>query len=373
MIFSPLATRLRWLGLVGLFCLSLDGLAAPKASFPVSQQQMQALGIRLQTLQVNETGLSKPYPGRVTLPPGQESIISAPVDGLVTEVLTQANAQVKSGQALLRLLSPDLGPLQLQLMQAASQARLASQTATRESSLFQEGIIARRRVEAAQAGLAEARATLNQARAALRLAGMSPAQIQKIERSGALEDTLTLSARKPGTVLSLDAQQGQRVPAGTPLLRVASLDTLWLDIQVPLDDARSWPVGTAVTVPGRQVQARVISQGPTVASGSQTISLRAQVLSGADQLRPGELVQAAMPVTQTSGSWDLPLSALAREGQQAYVFVRTAQGFEARPVRVLASSGQRVRVQGTLKAGERLAVSSVIALKAAWLGQGGGA
>lgn len=93
MIFSPLATRLRWLGLVGLFCLSLDGLAAPKASFPVSQQQMQALGIRLQTLQVNETGLSKPYPGRVTLPPGQESIISAPVDGLVTEVLTQANAR----------------------------------------------------------------------------------------------------------------------------------------------------------------------------------------------------------------------------------------------------------------------------------------
>ena len=373
MILFPLATRLRWLGLVGLFCLSLDGLAAPKASFPVSQQQMQALGIRLQTLQANEPGLSKPYPGRVTLPPGQESIISAPVDGMVTEVLTQANAQVKSGQALLLLLSPDLGPLQLQLMQAASQARLASQTATRESSLFKEGIIARRRVEAAQAGLAEARATLNQARAALRLAGMSPAQIQKIERNDALEDTLTLSARKPGTVLGLDVQPGQRVPAGTPLLRVASLDTLWLDIQVPLDDARGWPVGTAVTVPGRQVQARVISQGPTVATGSQTISLRARVLSGASQLRPGELVQAAMPVAQTSGSWDLPLSALTRQGQQAYVFVRTAQGFAVRPVRILASAGQRVQVQGALKAGERVAVSSLIALKAAWLGEGGGA
>ena len=373
MIFFPFATRLRWLGLAGLLCLSPNGLAAPKASFPVSQQQMQALGIRLQTLQANEPSLSKPYPGRVTLPPGQESILSAPVDGLVTEVLTQANAQVKSGQALLRLLSPNLGPLQLQLMQAASQARLASQTANREGSLFQEGIIARRRVETAQAGLAESRAALSQARAALRLAGMSTTQIQKVERSGALQDTLTLNARKPGTVLSLDVQPGQRVTAGTPLMRTARLDTLWLDIQVPLNDAPNWPVGTPVMVPGRQVQARVISQGPTVASGSQTISLRARVVSGASQLRPGELLQAAMPVAQTSGSWDLPLSALARAGQQTYVFVRSAQGFAARPVRILASAGQRVRVQGDLKAGERVAVSSVIALKAAWLGEGGGA
>lgn len=372
MLLFPFAARLRWLGLVGLFCLSLNGMAAPKASFPVSQQQMQSLGIRLQTLQANESGLLKPYPGRVTLPPGQESIISAPVDGLVTEVLIQANARVTSGQALLRLLSPDLGPLQLQLMQAASQARLASQTANREGSLFQEGIIARRRVEEAQAGLAEARAALNQARAALRLASMSPAQIQKVERSGALQDTLTINARKPGTVLSLDVQPGQRVPAGTSLLRVARLDTLWLDIQVPLNDARNWPVGTPVTVPGRQIQARVISQGPTVASGSQTISLRAEVQSGASQLRPGEMLQVAIPVAHATTAWNLPLSAVARDGQQAYVFVRTAQGFEARPVRVLASAGQTVRVQGALKAGERVAVSSVIALKAAWLGEGGG-
>jgi hypothetical protein len=51
------------------------------------------------------------------------------------------------------------------------------------------------------------------------------------------------------------------------------------------------------------------------------------------------------------------------------VFVRTTAGFEARAVQVAASAGQRVRVQGLLKAGEEVAVSGVVALKGAWLNQ----
>ena len=69
----------------------------------------------------------------------------------------------------------------------------------------------------------------------------------------------------------------------------------------------------------------------------------------------------------TADGWDLPLSAVAHDGNQAYVFVRTENGFEARPVTVAASAGQRVRVQGQIKSGEQVAVSGVVALKGAWL------
>ena len=41
------------------------------------------------------------------------------------------------------------------------------------------------------------------------------------------------------------------------------------------------------------------------------------------------------------------------------------------PVVVLDSAGQSIRVKGALSAGQEIAVSSVIALKAAWLGKGG--
>ncbi len=49
------------------------------------------------------------------------------------------------------------------------------------------------------------------------------------------------------------------------------------------------------------------------------------------------------------------------------MFVRTPEGFEARKVKVTASAGQSVRLEGTINAGEQIAVSGVVALKGAWL------
>jgi membrane fusion protein, heavy metal efflux system len=83
-------------------------------------------------------------------------------------------------------------------------------------------------------------------------------------------------------------------------------------------------------------------------------------------------VQAQVPLAGTQGAWTLPLAAVVRQGEQAHVFVRTAQGFVAQPVEVVASSGPSVSVAGPLKVGDQIAISSVIALKAAWLGESGG-
>ena len=110
-----------------------------------------------------------------------------------------------------------------------------------------------------------------------------------------------------------------------------------------------------------------------VESGSQMVTLRALVQGKASLLRPGEVLSVELPAASTtaatSGAWDLPLSAVAHDGKQAYVFVRTADGFEARSVEVSASAGQRVRIHGPVKAGEEVAVSGVVALKGAWIKQ----
>lgn len=67
----------------------------------------------------------------------------------------------------------------------------------------------------------------------------------------------------------------------------------------------------------------------------------------------------------------MPVPAVVRQGDKAYVFVRTEKGFVAQPVTVLDSAGQALRIKGTLRPGQEIAVTSVIALKAAWLGKGG--
>ena len=67
----------------------------------------------------------------------------------------------------------------------------------------------------------------------------------------------------------------------------------------------------------------------------------------------------------------MPVPAVVRHNEKAYVFVRTEKGFTAQPVTVLDSAGQSIRVKGALRAGQEIAVGSVIALKSAWLGKGG--
>ena len=364
-LFSPVcfAIVLAW--------SSVAGAADRPANFKVSEQQMQALGIQVASLQNQAAPVVVSLPAQVIVPPNREQVISAPITGLAVQLFVQQNQVVKQGAPLLRLTSPELGQLQLQLLHASSRATLARQVAQRERALFDEGIIPRRRVEETQAAAQESLAALNQAKSALRLTGFSDVVIARIAASGKLEDSLTLRAATQGTVVDIDVKLGQRVDSSTALLRLAQTDILWLDIQAPAAGAANWQPGSKLKVQGRDSTARVASIGSSVSTGSQTVTLRAVVESGAGALRPGEFVTVELPSLVVSAGWDVPLSAVAHDGDQAYVFVRRADGFDARPVKVTASAGQRVRVQGALKAEDAIAVSGVVALKGAWLEEKG--
>ena len=156
-------------------------------------------------------------------------------------------------------------------------------------------------------------------------------------------------------------------------MRLADTRQLWLDIQLPADRRTQVATkGGQIMVVGRDAAATPMSLGSMV-SDSQTVTLRAQVTKGATLLRPGEYVQAQVPFAAGPGgeSWAVPVPSVVRQGDKAYVFVRTPKGFLAQTVTVLNSAGNAVQVQGPLKAGQDIAVTSVIALKAAWLGKSG--
>ena len=350
--------------------LSWSVLAAPPASeFEVSPAQMQSLGVTLLKLERPGPIRGMAYPAKVVLPPSQEQVVSAPVDGVVDRLLVSGQEPVKAGQGLLRLASAEYGELQLKLMEAASKAHLSQLTLARERALFGEGIIPERRVQEAQAAQRSDSARLRQAEAALRLAGADAATLQRVREGGRLDDGPLVRARSGGLVLAVDVKPGQRVKQSDPLVRLANLGELWLEIQVPLD-RQALPKAGEITVSGRDAAAVPLSLG-AMASDNQTLTLRARVTRGAERLRPGEVVQAQVPFAQVEAAWALPLQAIARQDDQAYVFVRSAKGFVATPVTVVASAGLSVQITGDLRPGQEIAAASVVALKAAWLGKSG--
>ena len=128
--------------------------------------RIQAIGIELQKLDTPARASGLAYPARAVLPRDKEQLVSAAVAGMVDQILVEDHAEVVRGQPLIRINSPEFGDLQLKLLEATNQARLAASTLAREKGLFAEGIIPKRRVIEAESAASTARATEQHARAA---------------------------------------------------------------------------------------------------------------------------------------------------------------------------------------------------------------
>lgn len=354
-----------------LCCLTLSAQAGEVVK--VTPEQAGKLGVEVQplTTQGGQGGIS--LPAQVIVPNGQLQVVSVPVPGLVETMLAGLNQPVKKGEPLARLQSPQLIEAQREFLTAATQSGLAAQSLKRDNALFQEGIIAEGRYLNTRGAAAQAGAAYNQWRQTLRLYGMSDAAIRKLQSSGQLTASLEVVSPLDGLVIEQNATPGQRTEASAPLYKVARLVPLWLDIQASLATAEGLRPGAAVTVPAFKASGKLLSVGRSVAPGSQTVPVRAEILQGAENLRAGQYVDAIIAMAGgDSRQWRVPVAAVARAGGKAYLFVQTKEGFRTQEVAVSGESGGSVTVRGALKGDERIAVRGVSALKASWMGLGGG-
>jgi len=347
-------------------------LAIAANDIPMTAKQSQALGIETVALTAPSSAAGNGLPAQVVIPNQQLRIVSAPLAGMVESMAVAVNQPVKKGQTLARLQSPALAELQRDFLQTALQSQLAQSTLNRDEKLFKDGIVAESRYLAARNHAATQAAAANEKRQALRLAGMSNAAMAKLQAGHAIDSALEVSAPIDGVVLEQMVAPGQRVDAAAPLFKVARLSPLWLEIQVPLAQTDGLQPGASVRVPAASASGKVISIGRSVAEANQTVMLRAEITDGADNLRPGQYVEAVVGFAVGPKQWSVPNAALVRAENQTYVFVQTTAGYRAQPVKVLGQTAAAATISGELRGNELVVVKGTVSLKAAWQGLGGG-
>jgi RND family efflux transporter MFP subunit len=361
--------RFRWIFLGGLL-LAAPVFAADEVK--ISATQSQTMGLEVAPPKSMTASAGNPLPGQVVVPNKQLHIVAAPVGGLLETLAAATGQSVKKGQLLARLQSPALAEIQRGFLQAAAQSRLAADTLARDEKLFKEGVVAESRYRAAQSHHAESAAQLDERRQALKLAGFGDAALERLKKNAALSGTVDIFAPADGVVLEQMALAGQRVDAAAPLYKLAKLNPLWLEIQAPLKLAAELKGGEGVTVSAFPAAGKLITIGRSVAEGSQTVMLRAEIRSGAEHLRPGQFVEASVVSPAAGAQWRIPASALVRDGGRTLVFVQSTNGFRIQQVAVLAENANGL-VVGGLQGNERIAVRGVVALKGAWQGISEGA
>ena len=351
--------------------LTLAGAQAAH-EIAISQEQMARIGINLVEVETAESYVTDNLPARVVIPPQQARVLSAPRGGLVTALNAAESDEIKEGEVLAHIESPGLVGLQRELLQAATEFKLAQAELDRNEQLSKTKAVSERIYLESRSARDEAAALVDERRQVLLLAGMTPEAVSDLEQARRMSSTLEVRSPIDGVVVEVPAVLGQRVDDSEPLYRIARLEPLWLEISAPLDRLRGVRPGGVVEIPCDGGEARVDLIGRNVDPTNQTVLVRAEVRGAGTCLRPGQFLEVRLQLSSTEEQFRVPSSAITRIEDAPMVFVHEAAGFAPVSVKIIAREGQFSIVSGGLAAGSKVAASGIASLKAAWTGRDGG-
>ncbi len=291
----------------------------------------------------------------------RESVIVLPqVAGYVREIHARPGQRVEAGASLVEIDARDenaaLSSAAAQAKSAAAQRDLARQSLSRAEALHKQGLAPTQEVDQRRADLAAAEAAVRAATAAVS------------QRRVALSNR-TITAAIPGVLGDVNVRIGDYVTATTPLTSIAKADVLELSMSVSAARARGLTIGAPVEVLGENgsvlVATKVSYVAPEADPRTQLVEIKA-TFENTPKLRPRELVRARL-VFATAQALQVPALAVQRQAGEAFAFVvvdkRGGLAVERRRIGIGALRDSGYVVTDGLSAGERIAVSSLHALK----------
>lgn len=294
--------------------------------------------------------------------------VGVPVPARAMRLMAAAGDQVRAGQTLVELQSPELGRLRAEYVSAHARVALAEGALKRKRELAAEKIVPLREVQEAESDNTQAQASLRAATAALTALGVPPSASGDAET----RDAATFALRSPisGVVLERNIVQGQMLEPATPAFRIANVSTLWLTVHAFERDAVRIAKGanarlTFSALPGEQFRGVVSLLGGQVSKESRTIPIRIDVRNDRGLLRPGMSATAAVPIGVSKVPvLTVPVASVQRVRNEWCVFLpKDASTFEIRKIGRGRDLGDEVEVLSGLKPGEKIVVEGAFLLK----------
>ena len=287
-----------------------------------------------------------------------ESRLGFRVGGKLVERPAEVGQRVKAGQLLARLDAQDLA-LSGQAAQAAATAALTQRDLARADlerfkGLLAQGFVSQAEIDRRQATLDAAEASLRQAQAQSAVQGNQTGYAR-------------LLADAPGVVTSVQAEPGQVVQAGGPVVVLAQDGERDVVIAVPEDRL-------ALVQPGTPARVRPWAHADGSADLNATVR---EVAASADpatrtyQVKLALPAEAKLPLGATAyvtlntphtgqAAITLPTTAVMqsaegdRSGSVVWVFDEASGTVQPRPVQVAGADGNRVVIAGGLKPGDEV-------------------
>ena len=354
--------------LISLNVYAADDHELDPSTINMSKVQLYNLGIKIGPLaSIHKIPLLN-APGKVVIPPSNEYIVSAAQAGMINKLFVSVGDSIKKGQILAQINSPGLLNLQRQFLKANSDRQLAWSRYQRDKKLFEEGVIAERRWLETRTLYNGFVSETHEAKQLLEIAGMSDRDIKKLSDTRRLSSLLDVQSPIDGVVLERMATAGKRIDILAPLYRIANLETLWLEINIPHENINRIKLGDSVMIDNSHATASIILLGQSVDPNNQTILARAVIDPPDPGIRAGQTVNTQLIQTSDHPVFIVPDAAIAQSDGQPYIFVRTESGFLVKAIEIMGKEDEDTIITGDLNGNEKIAIRGAVALKANWMG-----
>ena len=340
--------------------VSLTALAAGLSLFlaacskpAVQEEPIRA--VKVFTVGISDFDASSEFAGEVRA--RVESRLGFRVAGKMVKRQVELGQRVKAGQVLAQLDAQDYklaaDAARAQLAAAATNRDLAAADFKRYKDLKDQNYISGAELERRETALKAAQAQYEQAQA-------------QLSSQGNQAGYTSLVADVSGVVTAVEAEQGQVVSAGTPIVRIAADGPRDVVFSVPEDKVAALKVGSPVAVRAWSQTSQWTGAVREIAASTDPVTRTFAVkvaLAGAEPPALGTTVYALPSALGHAGVKiiKIPTSALKQDGKSSAVWVLDVSTMTVRsqPITVATADGNDAVISAGLEPGMQVVAAGV--------------
>jgi membrane fusion protein, heavy metal efflux system len=297
--------------------------------------------------------------------------VFTPYQGKIIQLFAKIGDEVKKGQKLFTIDSPDLLNAESNLIAAAGVLDQSTRVLARAQELYNSRAISQAELELDISNQMTAEGNLRTGRDAVRIFGKTEAEINKIVADRMADPTLVVPSPITGRVTARVGQPGLLVQSGSPpaVYSVADINTMWMLANVAESDIPAFHVGQDIQVsllsfPGKVFHGRIWSMDAMVDPNTHRMLMRSEIDDPEHALRSGMFATFVIRVGQPASALAVPSDGVVREGDGTFTVWVTAdrRKFDQRVVKIgMQHEGYRQIADG-LQLGELVATKGAVFL-----------
>jgi membrane fusion protein, heavy metal efflux system len=343
------------------------GAAAGPPSIELNDKQLAS--VKVERVDERDFPVEKGAVGNIDFNEEMLTQVFTPYQGRIIGLFAKVGDEVKKGQTLFTIDSPDLLSAESNLIAAAGVLELTTRNLARLRKLYETRAVAQKDVEQAVSDQQTAEGALRAGRDAVRIFGKT--EIDQIIKERKADPTLVVPSPISGRITARNAAPGLFVqPGSAPApFTVADISTMWMLANVAERDVPAFRIGQEVRVsvvsfPGEIFKGKISTIDSMVDPNSRRLLIRSEIADPKHELRSGMFATYVIRVGDPMRSPAVPLDGVVREGDGTMsVWVTTdRRRFTQRIVKIgMRKDGFRQLLDG-LRPGELVAAEGAVFL-----------